>query len=131
MGVALQTTELFSTISANNNWLRFRVTFVGTYRADYAVTAPATTAYDYQFWFVFLRENLVSSDIIHSRLVRICRNNPGSTPTSAYDPHYFTMYIKARIFCEREKSSGLDYQHNNISETTPTMLIKSVQLSVY
>ena len=131
---SLQTTELFSTISANNNWLRFPVTFVGSYRADYAVTFPAITASDYQFWFVFLRENLVSSDVIYSRLVRICRNDPGSTPTSAYDPQYFTTYMKARIFCEREKPSGLefitgtlDYQYNSISETTPTMLINQLR----
>ena len=31
----LETTELFRTISANNNWLRFPVTFVGLERADY------------------------------------------------------------------------------------------------
>ena len=106
---------------------------MGSYRADYAVTAPATTASDYQFWFVFLRENLVSSEVIYSRLVRICRNDPGSTVTSADGANYFTTYMKARIFCERDKPSGLeftgtlDYQYNSISETTPTMLINQLQ----
>ena len=34
------------------------VTFVDYYRADYPVTAPATLPEHYQFYFVFLRENL-------------------------------------------------------------------------
>ena len=34
------------------------VTFVDYYRANYPVTAPATLREHYQFYFVFLRENL-------------------------------------------------------------------------
>ena len=34
------------------------VTFVDYYRADYAAVLPATSASDYQFYYVFLRENL-------------------------------------------------------------------------
>ena len=42
------------------------VTFVDYYRADYPVTPPATLPEHYQFYFVFLRENLFddsSSDV--------------------------------------------------------------------
>ena len=42
------------------------VTFVDYYRADYPVTRPATLPEHYQFYFVFLRENLFddsSSDV--------------------------------------------------------------------
>jgi len=34
------------------------VTFVDYYKADYPVVSPATVPEDYQFYFVFLRENL-------------------------------------------------------------------------
>ena len=37
------------------------VTFVDYYRADYPVTPPATLPEHYQFYFVFLRENLFGS----------------------------------------------------------------------
>lgn len=121
---SLETTELFRTISSNNNWLRFPVTFVGSYRADYShAFSPTQREADYQFWFVFLRENLVSDNVIYSRLVRICRNDPGSITTSG-GARYFTTYMKARIFCERDKPSSLeftatiDYIYNSISKYT-------------
>ena len=116
---SLNTTEWFRTIEANTNWLRFPVTFVGFEKADYLSSRPQ----DYQFWFVLLRENSVSSDdIIYSRLVRICRNDKGSNNNSTEDTPFFTTYMKARIYCERDKPSGreftgtLDYQYNSISE---------------
>ena len=34
------------------------MTFVDYYKADYPVVSPATVPEDYQFYFVFLRENL-------------------------------------------------------------------------
>ena len=37
------------------------MTFVDYYRADYPVTPPATLPEHYQFYFVFLRENLFDS----------------------------------------------------------------------
>ena len=37
------------------------VTFVDYYKADYPVVSPATVPEDYQFYFVFLRENLFDS----------------------------------------------------------------------
>ena len=42
------------------------VTFVDYFKADYPVTPPATLPEHYQFYFVFLRENLFddsSSDV--------------------------------------------------------------------
>ena len=132
----LETTELFRTIDNDNLWLRFPVTFVGSYRADYTPVAPASVPSDYQFWFVFLRENFFDSDVIYSRLVRICRNDQGSNSSS--DP-FFNTYMKARIFCERDKPSGraststLDYQYNSISELSVSLsdcLCRSVCLSL-
>ena len=126
----LETTELFRTINANNNWLRFPVTFVGSQKVDYSSTSSAT---DFQFWFVFLRENLVSGDVIYSRLVRICRNDPGSEMTSG-GARYFTTYMKARIFCKRDKPSSLeftgtlDYIYNGISKIYTIYFIGLLQL---
>ena len=117
----LETMELFRTISANNNWLTFPVTFVGLERADYPVPQGQPPA-DYQFWFIFLREKLVTDDVIYSRLARVCRNDPGSMATSD-DAHYFTTFMKARIFCRRDKPSSLeftdtvDFVYNSISES--------------
>ena len=111
---SLETTELFAT----NSWLNFPVTFVGSYRADYSPVPPASVASDYQFWFVFLRENF-NSDVIYSHLVRICRNDQGS---SSSPDSLFSTFMKARIFCEQDKPSGrasistLDYKYNSISE---------------
>ena len=117
----LETTELFRTINDNNNWLRFPVTFVGVQKADYdPSTSPTNRETDYQFWFVFLRENLVSGNVVYSRLVRICRNDPGSD-TSSGGANFFTTYMKARIFCKRDKPSSLeftaslDFIYNSIS----------------
>ena len=120
----LGTDNLFQTINANNNWLRFPVVFVGAEKADYSPT-PSSTGLeeDYQFWFIFLREKLVTDDIIYSRLARVCRNDPGSTSTSNGSP-YFTTFMKARIFCERSKPASFDsihtlnYEYNSISEFT-------------
>ena len=46
------------------------MTFVDYYRADYPVTPPATLPEHYQFYFVFLRENLFddSSSDVRDRL---------------------------------------------------------------
>ncbi|CAI8022690.1 Endothelin-converting enzyme 1 [Geodia barretti] len=117
----LGTDNLFQTINANNNWLRFPVVFVGAEKADYSPT-PSSTGLeeDYQFWFIFLREKLVTDDIIYSRLARVCRNDPGSTSTSNGSP-YFTTFMKARIFCERSKPASFDsihtlnYEYNSIT----------------
>lgn len=115
----LETTELYRTINDNNNWLRFPVTFVGIQKANYR-SKPDGMETDYQFWFVFLRENLVSGDVVYSRVVRICRNDPGSEMTSG-GAKYFSTYMKARIFCKRDKPSGqeftttLDYIYDSIS----------------
>ena len=130
---SLQTTELFRTEDNNILWLRFPVTFVGSYRADYSPVPPANMPSDYQFWFVFLRENFFNSDVIYSHLVRICRNDRGSNSTS---DRIFNTYMKARIFCERDKPSGreftstLDYQYNSISEGTSFLVCLSVRLSI-
>ena len=94
---------------------------MGSHRADYSPTAPAGRNSDYQFWFLLLRENLVTDEVIYSRLVRICRNDPGSQLTSG-GAKYFTTFMKARIFCERKKPSSLeftatlDYIYNSISK---------------
>ena len=110
----LETTELFKT----NLWVHFPVNFVGSYRVDYSPVPSASVDSDYQFWFVFLREKS-NSDIIYSRLVRICRNDRGSNSSS---DSVFNTFMKARIFCERDKPFGraststLDYKYNSISE---------------
>ena len=119
----LTTEDLFQTINANNNWLRFPVVFVGSERADYsAVSSPTQRDTDYQFWFIFLRERLSTlNDVIHSQLARVCRNDPGSTLT-ANGAHFFSTFIKARILCRRSKPPTfesihtLDYEYNSISE---------------
>ena len=130
---SLEMTELFRT----NSWLHFPVTFVGSYRADYSPVPPASAASDYQFWFIFLRENSNSdvffqegfdSDVIYSHLVRICRNDQGSNSSS---DSFFNTFMKARIFCERNKPSGrastntLDYKYNSISELLCVLLSPS------
>jgi hypothetical protein len=57
--------------------------------------------------------------------VRICRNDPGSQLTSG-GAKYFTTFMKARIFCQRDKPSGLqftgtlDYIYNSITSFTFT-----------
>ena len=114
---SLATEELFRTISANNNWLTFPVTFVGVEKADY----DATNASDYQFWFIFLREKLVTDDVIYSRLVRVCRNDPGSMATEEGGARHFSTFMKARIFCDKpstlEFADTLDYVYNSISKS--------------
>ena len=118
---SLETTELFTT----NSWLNVLVTFVGSYQVDYSPVPPASVASDYQFWFVFLRENL-NSDVTYSRLVRICRNDKGSNSSP---DSFFSTFIKARIFCERDKPSGrasistLDYKYNSISELCSCLFV--------
>lgn len=113
----LSSDELFRTINANNNWLTFPVTFVGVEKADYEVPAGSPPA-NYQFWFILLREKLMTGDLIHSRLVRVCRNDPGSM--SDGDRH-FTTFMKARIFCKKDKPSTLeftdtlDFQYDSIT----------------
>ena len=118
----LETTELYRTINANNNWLRFPVTFVGIERADYSSQySPNQREGDYQFWFLIFRENLVIGDVVYSRVARICRNDPGSA-NPLDGSQYFTTFMKARIFCERHKPSSLeftatlDYTYNSISK---------------
>ena len=130
----LGTENLFQTINANNNWLRFPVVFVGAERADYSsASSPDQLEADYQFWFIFLREKLVTDDVIYSRLARVCRNDPGSTLTSNGAP-YFTTFMKARIFCERSKPPSfdsihtLDYEYNSISESNTLLSIVRVEI---
>jgi len=43
------------------------VTFVDYYKADYPVVSPATVPGDYQFYFVFLRENLFDGNSVDVR----------------------------------------------------------------
>jgi hypothetical protein len=116
---SLATEELFRTISANNNWLTFPVTFVGVEKADYDVTKENQSPSDYQFWFIFLREKLVTDDVIYSRLVRVCRNDPGSMATEGGGAQHFSTFMKARIFCDKpstlEFADTLDYVYNSIT----------------
>ena len=50
------------------------------------------------------------------------QNDPGSAPDSVTGARYFTTYLKARIYCEREVPTGrefvgaLDFQYNDISK---------------
>ena len=123
---SLATEELFRTISANNNWLTFPVTFVGVQRADYSVMNEQSPS-DYQFWFIFLREQLVTDNVIYSRLVRVCRNDPGSMATDGGAARHFSTFMKARIFCVRDKPTtlefidSLDFVYNSISESYITL----------
>ena len=125
---SLETTELFRT----NLWMHFPVTFVGLHKADYSPVPPASVASDYQFWFVFLRESF-NSDVIYSRLVRICRNDQGS---SSSPDSFFNSFMMARILCERNKpserasTSSLDYKYNSISELFVLLSPPAIGLSV-
>ena len=130
----LATADLFQTINANNNWLRFPVVFVGSERADYSPSSsPTQREADYQFWFIFLRERVVTDDTIHSQLARVCRNDPGSTLTAS-GARYFSTIMKARIQCERSKPPTfdsihtLDYQYNSISESGVCVCLTSIRV---
>jgi len=46
------------------------VTFVDYYKTDYPVVFPATVPEDYQFYFVFLRENLFDGNSVDVRKTR-------------------------------------------------------------
>ena len=50
------------------------MTFVDYYKADYPVVRPATVPEDYQFYFVFLRENLFD---VNSESVDVRRRREG------------------------------------------------------
>ena len=114
-------TEISTAVSINDSWLIYPVSFVGVHRADYD-PMPLQPASDYQFWFVFLRENYAESKTpaIQSQIVRICRNDPGTG--QGVGSSSFTTFLKARIFCQKERPSGrnfsgtLDYQYNSICE---------------
>ena len=43
------------------------MTFVDYYKADYPVVSPAMVPEDYQFYFVFLRENLFDDNSVDVR----------------------------------------------------------------
>ena len=101
---------------------------MGLERADYNPSfSPTERETDYQFWFLFFRENLVTAEVVYSRVARICRNDPGSAQPLD-DAHFFTTFMKARIFCERHKPSSLeftatlDYIYNSISRGSHALL---------
>ena len=102
------------------------MTFVGVEKADYDVTTENQSPSDYQFWFIFLREKLVTDDVIYSRLVRVCRNDPGSMATEGGGAQHFSTFMKARIFCDKpstlEFADTLDYVYNSISKSHLTPL---------
>ncbi|XP_064387037.1 semaphorin-4B-like isoform X2 [Halichondria panicea] len=99
----------------HESWLKSPVTFVDYYRADYlpptvevlSVSGGTPRPEDYHFYFVFIRENTASgTEVIHSQVVRICRNDPGVNG-------FFSTYMKARIYCMMFIGAN-DYIYNNI-----------------
>lgn len=50
--------DMWNVIYAHAHTLAVPVDFVDYYRADFPVVSPATQSSDYQFYFVFLREEL-------------------------------------------------------------------------
>ena len=116
----LKTEQLFKTKKNIRFWLLFPVTFVGVHKMDYPVTGPAKLPNNYHFWFVFVRENSLENKGLYSHVVRICRNDVGSKT----NPPIFNTYVKARIFCEKQKPATrdyintLDFDYNSISEAT-------------
>ncbi|XP_065883725.1 uncharacterized protein [Dysidea avara] len=122
----IQNSVTYRTITGSINWLRGPATYVDYYADNY------TTDGSLDFYFIFLREQSVEisgtdSQVIYSRVVRLCKNDPGSgslAGSSMFRAEYFYTYVKALIFCKVPKPvsgsvpGSTDYQFNSIQKVS-------------